>query len=57
MLIKVKRLSEYFNSYFKIFPNYIQIAERSFMYKNIERKQRVIDERQVIAAKNEQIRK
>ena len=27
------------------------------MYKNIERKQRVIDERQIIAAKNEQLRK
>lgn len=53
----MKRLSEYFTSYFKIFPNYIQISERSFMYKNIERKQRVIDEKQIIAAKNQQIKK
>lgn len=30
---KMHRLVEFFNSYFKVFPNYINLGERSFMYK------------------------
>lgn len=54
---KMHRLIEFFNSYFKVFPNYICIPERNFMYKNIERKQRIIDEKQYIAAKNREAMK
>ena len=32
--------------YFKVFPNFILIPEKHYMYKNIERKQRVIDDQQ-----------
>lgn len=30
---KMRRLVEFFNSYFKVFPNYINLGEKSFMYK------------------------
>ena len=50
----MSRLTAYFTSYFKIFPNYVKLAEKSFLYKNIERKQRVIDEKQYIIAQNQQ---
>lgn len=49
---RMEKLVEFFNSYFKVFPNYIQLSEKSYLYKNIERKQRVIDEKQYIIAKN-----
>jgi hypothetical protein len=30
---KMHRLTEFFNSYYKVFPSYIAIKERKFMYK------------------------
>ena len=41
---KLSRLFDFYNQYYKVFPNYILLRERQFMYKNIERKQRHIDE-------------
>ncbi len=41
--VKTTRLIDYYSQYFKVFPNYILLSERNFMYKNIERKQRHID--------------
>ncbi|CAI2373767.1 unnamed protein product [Moneuplotes crassus] len=56
---KMKKLVEFFMSYFKIFPNYVVIECLSHsekfdfgLFKNIERKQRVIDEKLYIAAQN-----
>ena len=43
---KLNKLTEFHNVYFKVFPNYIVLPEKSYMYKNIERKQRVIDDKQ-----------
>ena len=43
---KLNKLNEFHNTYFKVFPNYIWIPEKYYMYKNIERKQRVIDDQQ-----------
>ena len=42
---KVKKLIHFYTSCFKVFPNYVCIKERVYMYKNIKRKQRHIDER------------
>ena len=43
---RIAKLTEFHNIYFKVFPNYIMIPEKYYMYKNIERKQRAIDELQ-----------
>ena len=43
---RVQKLLGFYTSYFKVFPNFIVLNEKEFMYKNIERKQRFIDERQ-----------
>ena len=43
---KLNKLNDFHNTYFKVFPNYICIPEKYYMYKNIERKQRVIDDQQ-----------
>ena len=51
---KVVKLAEFHNSYFKVFPNFINIPERYYMYKNIERKQRVIDDKQYRILENRQ---
>ena len=53
---EMKKLIDFFISYFKVFPNYVNIPERSFMYKNIERKQRIIDEKHYIIAQNKKLR-
>lgn len=52
---KLKSLNEYYNAYFKVFPNFILLPEKYYMYKNIERKQRVIDDQQYrMILKNEE---
>ena len=43
---KLRKLIELYTTFFKVFPNYISLRERKYMYKNIERKQRIIDEKQ-----------
>lgn len=42
----MEKLVDFYTNYFKVFPNFIILNEKEFMYKNIERKQRFIDERQ-----------
>lgn len=49
---KLVKLTEFHNSYFKVFPNFINIPEKHYMYKNIERKQRVIDDKQYRLMRN-----
>jgi len=41
---RIKKLNKYHATYFKVFPNFIMLKEKYYMYKNIERKQRAIDE-------------
>lgn len=42
----LKKLFEYYESCSVIFPNYIVLPESKYIYKNIQRKQRVIDNQQ-----------
>jgi hypothetical protein len=45
-IARLPKVINFYVSYSKVFPNYINIKERAHMFKNIERKQRWIDERQ-----------
>ena len=45
-LIRLPKICEFYESYSKIFPNYTNIPESKYMYKNIKRKQKVIDNNQ-----------
>lgn len=41
---RLPRIFEFYSKYSKVFPNYVGVPqEAGFMYKNIERKQKVID--------------
>lgn len=42
-LIRLPRYLEYYYSYSYIFPNYTALIESKFIYKNIHRKQKIID--------------
>lgn len=46
------KIYEFYDKYSKVFPNYVVLPESKYMFKNIERKQRMIDEKQKY--KNEQ---
>lgn len=41
--IRLPRFFEYYDTYSKIFPNYTSIYEGKYIYRNIQRKQRMID--------------
>jgi hypothetical protein len=41
--IKLPKLLDYYENYSKIFPNYIVLHEAKYLYKNIQRKQKIID--------------
>ena len=43
-LIILRALIDFYDKYNKIFPNYIILPENIFMYKNLRKKQKVIDE-------------
>lgn len=51
---KLRKLTEFHTMYFKVFPNFILVPEKHYMYKNIERKQRVIDDQQYRALLKQQ---
>lgn len=40
---RINKACEFYEEFSKIFPNYTKIRESKFMYKNIKRKQKVID--------------
>jgi hypothetical protein len=42
-MIRLPKFYEYYETYSKIYPNYTVIFEGKFIYKNIQRKQRMID--------------
>ena len=41
--IKLKLLTNYYNNSSKLFPNYFLLEEGNYIYKNIRRKQKIID--------------
>ena len=45
---RLPRLYDYYENYSKIFPNYIILPEAKFIYKNIQKKQRLIDTQQML---------
>ena len=42
-IIRLSKIFEFYDAYSQVFPNYIRLPERKQMYKNIERKQRLIE--------------
>ena len=51
------KIYEYYNSCSVIFPNYVKLHESKFIYKNIRKKQKVIDNQQEQEEKQEKIKK
>ena len=45
-ITRLPKVNEFYENYSKIFPNYTNIPEAKYMYKNIRRKQKVIDNNQ-----------
>ena len=43
---RLPRIIEFYEKYSKVFPNYVNLPENKFMFKNIERKQKYWDSRQ-----------
>jgi len=48
------KIFEFYDKYSKVFPNYVVLPENKYMFKNIERKQRMIDERQKYKTEKEE---
>ncbi len=44
---RLPKICEFYESYSKIFPNYTNLPEAKYMYKNIKKKQKVIDNNQL----------
>ena len=42
-LIRLKKYYEFYSKYSKLFPNYIPLSESKYIYKNIHKKQKIID--------------
>ena len=42
-IIRLSKIYEFYEAYSQVFPNYIRLSSRKHMYKNIERKQRLIE--------------
>ena len=47
----MKYIFNFYNTYSRIYPNYIIIPENKFLYKNLRKKQKVIDELNAIKIK------
>jgi hypothetical protein len=43
---RLPKVIDFYEKYSKVFPNYILLPESKIMFKNIERKQRFIDDQQ-----------
>ena len=50
---RLPRVFEFYDHYSKVFPNYVSVPESAYMFKNIERKQKLIDQRHQIFLKNQ----
>ena len=42
---RLPKVYQFYDKYAKVFPNYVSLPESKYMFKNIERKQRAIDEK------------
>jgi chromosome condensin MukBEF MukE localization factor len=42
---RLPRVFEFYEKYSKVFANYVVLPESKYMFKNIERKQKLIDEK------------
>ena len=51
------KIYEYYNSCSVIFPNYVNLHESKYIYKNIRKKQKVIDNQQEQEEKQEKLKK
>ena len=49
---RLPKIYDFYDKYSQVFPNYVVLPENKFMFKHIERKQRVIDEQQKNVADN-----
>ena len=49
---RLPRFYEYYNTYSKIYPNYTSILEGKYIYRNIQKKQRMIDIQEQIEIEN-----
>ena len=56
-IYKLYKILDLYENYSKIFPNYLVVKERKFMYKNIRRKQKMIDAFNQIKLEEEENRK
>ena len=55
---RLPRVFEFYEKYSKVFPNYVVLAESKYMFKNIERKQKLIDEKhQQFISRQEKLKK
>lgn len=43
---RLPKVFEFYEKYSKVFPNYVTMPENKYMFKNIERKQKMIDDKQ-----------
>lgn len=50
---RLTKIYEFYDKYSKVFPNYVVLPESKYMFKNIERKQRMIDEKQKFKSNKE----
>ena len=42
---RLSRMYEFYEKYSKVFPNYVILPENKYLFKNIEKKQKLIDEK------------
>ena len=54
---RLKKIFSFYESYSKIFPNYIILPESQYLYKNIRKKQKIIDAFNLIKKEEEENRK
>eukprot|EP01022_Parablepharisma_sp_SALTPOND_P002315 TRINITY_DN1094_c0_g2_i5.p1 TRINITY_DN1094_c0_g2~~TRINITY_DN1094_c0_g2_i5.p1 ORF type:complete len:488 (+),score=60.65 TRINITY_DN1094_c0_g2_i5:1800-3263(+) len=52
--VRLQKVNDYYSKYSKVFPNYFLFKESKYMFKNIKRKQKWIDEQQRINAEGQQ---
>ena len=49
---RLKYIFSFYSTYIHIYPNYLVIPEKKFIYKNLRKKQKVIDENNEVKIKN-----
>jgi len=49
---RLKNIFNFYSTYVHIFPNYLVIPEKKYIYKNLRKKQKVIDENNDLKKKN-----